>query len=228
MPAEALLLKIQDDYAIQEYNQNSYAFINNYRFHELERIIHENKLKFRTSLFDEQTYPDSTYIPFLSILRTIIRLTYLVQVALSIIGNTLLIRRYGSKAEQFYSDVNDGKFNNAKMLNYAILIMSLGSFTLTVLGRHFLLSKDLIICMGWSVFTSMLFIIGYLGIKQKPINPTFDLQSINTVDKTLDLSNATQKYILHKLELEFGKKKIYLNSQLNISDVVEAVGTNRT
>jgi len=78
MPVEVVLHKIQDDYAIQEYNQNFYAFINNYRVHELERIIHENKLEFRTWLFDSKAYPDSAQIHFLSILRTIIQLTYLV------------------------------------------------------------------------------------------------------------------------------------------------------
>jgi len=186
------------------------------------------KAEFRTWLFDEQAYPDSVQIQFLNILRTVIRLTYLVQVVVSVIGNTLLIRKYGSKAEQYYSDVADGKYNNAKMLNYSIIIMSVGAFTLTALGRHFLLSKDLIICIGWSIFSSMLFIIGYMGIRQKPINPTFELESVNLYTEPIDLTNAAQKKILQKLIVEFEQKKIYLNSQLNISDVVQAVGTNRT
>ena len=41
------------------------------------------------------------------------------------------------------------------------------------------------------------------------------------------LVNA-QKKILDKLLKEFEEKKIYLNSELNILDVVKAVGTNRT
>jgi len=186
------------------------------------------KAEFRTWLFDEQAYPNSVQIQFLNILRTVIRLTYLIQVIVSVIGNSLLIRKYGSKAEQYYSDVEDGKYNNAKMLNYSIIIMSVGAFTLTALGRHFLLSKDLIICLGWSVFTIMLFIIGYMGIRQKPINPTFELESVNLYTEQIDLTNAAQKKILDKLIVEFEQKKIYLNSQLNISDVVQAVGTNRT
>ena len=117
MPVEVILHKIPDDYAIQEYNQNFYAFIINQRVHELERIIHENNLEFRTWLFDSKAYSDSPHIQLLSVLRTIIRLTYLVQVVLSVVANSLLIRKYGSKAEQFYSDVEDGKYNNARYCN---------------------------------------------------------------------------------------------------------------
>jgi AraC-like DNA-binding protein len=42
MPVEVVLHKIPDDYAIQAYNQNFYAFINNYRLEELERTYLEN------------------------------------------------------------------------------------------------------------------------------------------------------------------------------------------
>jgi len=42
MPVEVVLHKIPDDYAIQEYNQNFYAFINNYRLEELKRTYMEN------------------------------------------------------------------------------------------------------------------------------------------------------------------------------------------
>lgn len=186
------------------------------------------KVEFRTWLFNDQTYPDSIHIWFLKILRHIIRLAILIQVVLAAIGNTLLIRKYSSKAEQYYSDVNDGKYNNAKMLNYSLLILSAAAFILTALGRHFLISKDLIINLGWSVFTIMLFVIGYMGARQKPINPTFELVSEEVDYEPVDLKNALQKEILSKLKVEFEQKKIYLNSQLNIFDVVQVVGTNRT
>jgi len=70
---------------------------------------------------------------------------------------------------------------------------------------------------------------GYMGYKQKPVNPTFDLE----VDEKPELSEAqpllnAQKKILVQLLNEFEEKKIYLNSELNILDVVKAIGTNRT
>ena len=67
-----------------------------------------------------------------------------------------------------------------------------------------------------------------MGISQKPINPTFELENVSLNYEPIDLTNSTQKKLLHKLLVEFEQKKIYLNSQLNIMDLVEAIGTNRT
>lgn len=191
-------------------------------------ILFTPKIEFRTWLFNERAYPDSPNIQLLGILRFIIKLTYLIQIGLTLLGNSILIKKYGSKAEQYYSNEKDGKYNNAKMLNYSIIIMSLGAFVLTILGRQLLVSKELIICLGWSIFSLVLFIIGYMGITQKPINPTFDLVVDNLYSEPIDMTNISQKKILQKLLTEFEHNKIFLNSHLNILDVVKTIGSNRT
>ena len=192
-------------------------------------VVLTPKVEFRTWLFDQNAYPDSGYIKFLNVMRTIIRITYLIQVVVSVIGNYLLIRKYGAKAEQFYSDLEDGKYNNARMLNRSIIIMSVASFSFTAIGRDFLMSQNTIIYIGWSVFSIMLFIIGYMGIKQKPINPTFELVTAPNDESWLEeIPMAAQNKILHKMLAQFDEKKIYLNSQLTIMDVAQLVGTNRS
>jgi AraC-like DNA-binding protein len=186
------------------------------------------KIEFRAWLSDQNAYPESPYIRFLSVMRYIIRITYLIQVIVSVTANFLLIRKYASKAEQFYSDMQDGKYNNALMLNCSIIVMGAAAFIFTSVGRHYLMTQNMMIYIGWTIFSAMLFIIGYMGIKQKPINPTFDLETdiqIQNDGKDLPVS---QKIILRKLLLEFEQNKIYLNNQLNILDVVKAIGTNRT
>jgi len=187
------------------------------------------RIEFRTWLFDQNAYPQSSYIQFLNVMRLIIRITYLLQVIISVIANYLLIQKYGGKAEQFYSDLQDGRYNNAMLLNRSIIVMGSAAFVFTLLGRQYLLSQNTLIYGGWTVFSAMLFVIGYMGIKQKAINPTFDLQ-IDTQVQTNEANQLTgsQRNILLKLILEFEQKKIYLNSQLNILDVVQSIGTNRT
>jgi AraC-like DNA-binding protein len=187
------------------------------------------KVEFGTWLFNQNAFPDSGYIQFLNVMRMIIRITYLIQVIVSVTGNYLLIRKYGAKAEQFYSDLEDGKYNNARLLNLSIIIMSIASFCFTAIGREFLMSQDTMIYSGWSVFSIMLFIIGYMGIKQKPINPTFELETASNDESWLEeIPLATQKKILDKILAQFDEKKIYLNSQLTIMDVAQLVGTNRS
>jgi len=192
-------------------------------------ILLTPKIEFRTWLFNQDAYPNSCHIRFLRIMRLIIRITYLIQVVVSVLANYLLIRKYGAKAEQFYSDIQDGKYNHALLLNRSIIVMGLAAFVFTLLGRQYVLTQDALIYAGWTVFSSMLFIIGYMGIKQKAINPTFDLEVDNEIQNNhVKQLSGTQRNILARLIMEFEQKKIYLNSQLNILDVVQAIGTNRT
>lgn len=191
-------------------------------------VLFTPRVEFRTWLFDEHAYSSSHSIQFLSVMRVIIRVTYLIQVVVSVFGNYLLLKKYGAKAEQFYSDELDGKFNNAKMLNRSIIYMSLAAFICTAMGRQFLISQDVLIYIGWTVFSSLLFIVGYMGITLKPINPTFDLLITDEQPSIDEFTSSVQKKLLQKLLVEFEQKKIYLNSQLNIMDVVKAVGTNRS
>jgi len=185
--------------------------------------------EYHTWLFNEMSFPDSPYILFLGIMRMILRIQFLVLVVLTVIGNYRLIRKYGHSAEQFYSDLDDGKYNNAKMLNYSILIICGASFVAVVVGRSLLIPKDYTIYMVWSIITIMLYIMGYIGFKQKPLNPAFDqelpIEKQQHPDATL---SSAQSKILHKMILLFDEKKLYLNSQLNIMDIVNMVGTNRT
>jgi len=185
--------------------------------------------EYKAWLFDEKAYSESSQIAFLNILRLVIRITYLLQVVISVTGNYLLIRKYGEKAEEFYSNIQDGKFNNAKMLNYSIIFMGIAAFTFTALGRQYLMIHDELIYAGWIVFSGNLFIIGFMGITQKPINPTFELENnAEELNRMNDVPVGTQKKLLEKILVQFNEKKLHLNSQLTIMDVVKAVGTNRS
>ncbi|MEI6755071.1 MAG: helix-turn-helix domain-containing protein [Paludibacter sp.] len=186
------------------------------------------RIEFRTWLFNENAYSSSQYIQFLAVMRIIIRITYLIQVIISVFGNYLLLKRYGAKAEQFYSDELDAKYNNATLLNLSIIIIGITAFAFTAMGRQFLIAQDILIYIGWSVFSTMLFIIGYMGITQKPVNPTYDMLITEEQPLIDEFTSSVQKKLLKMLLIEFEQKKIYLNSQLNIMDVVKALGTNRS
>ncbi len=180
-------------------------------------------------LYDKTSSRLTIHIRFLDITRLLIRITYAVQLVLSIVANHVLIRKYGDKAEQYYSDINDGKNRNAKMLNRSLFVMSLASIIITTLGRTFLMPSDFVIYAGWLVFAVMLFIMGNLGMRLKPINPGFDMVTPNghiiPPDNTTDIS---KKVLLDKIRHEFEENKIHLDTELNIMDIVKKLGTNRT
>jgi len=187
------------------------------------------QIEYRTWLFDPNAYSQSPSIKSLAILRSVIRIVYLIQVMVTVAGNYWLIKKYADRAEQFYSDMQDGKYNNAKRLNYSIIVMGVAAIVFTILGRRFLTHQDALISVGWAVFSAMLFIIGYLGIKQKPINPSFELSDEQaTAEQLPELTLTAEKSVLESLILQFEQNKMYLNNDLNIMDVVQVIGTNRT
>jgi len=186
------------------------------------------KAEYEVWLYNPNAYNDNPQIQFLAAMRIVGKITYLIQVIATVIGNSLLIKKYGANAEQYYSDIVDGKNNNVKVLNYSIIAISVTSFVLGALGRYLLLNNDWYIYLGWAIFSIVLFIIGYMGFRQKPINPTYESESFELNNQLIDLTNDAKKKLLNKLLVEFEKKKIYLNSQLNIMDIVQVLGTNRT
>ena len=187
------------------------------------------RMEYKTWLYNQNAYNTSYYVQFLKTTATLVKITYLIQVIVVLTSNFLLIRKYKDRAEQFYSDILDGKYNYAKRLNVSFLLISIPAFITTALGRYILTKGEYSIFIWWPVFAVMLFIIGYLGFKLKPINPTFEVSTnVDEQPQLSDITSGAQQMILNKLEVEFIQNKAYLNNQLNITDIAKAIGTNRT
>jgi AraC-like DNA-binding protein len=184
---------------------------------------------YKNWLFKGVSSNSSPKIQMLQALRQIIIIIFIFQLILSLIGNHQLILKYGDKAEQFYSDMRDGKNKYSKMLNYSILVMSVASLAAILLGRFFLVSKDALICVVWSIFSASLFVMGDLGLKQKIINPTIDpVYGTEVLFQPFELSAIEQSKLLDKILEEFTVNKIHLNQNLIIMDLVKILGTNRS
>ena len=182
-------------------------------------------IEYKTWLFNKQAFPDSPQVQFLNIMSPMLNYYVEFQVIYYLIRNTILLRRYGNRAEQFYSDIEDGKYNNANMLNYMIVINAV----VTIICYFIFLRHSWMIYIFPTIYAIYVYLVGYMGFKQKAINPTFDLISdTNAESSTEQVLPAVYSKLLQKLLVEFEVNKIYLNSQLNILDVVQAVGTNRS
>ena len=182
-------------------------------------------IEYRTSLFNNQAFPNSPQVHFLNTMRKLINYYVEFQVIVYLIRNTTLIRKYGDRAEQFYSDIQDGKYNNARILNYMIVINAVVTIICYMIFKRY---SSMVILFPL-IYAIVAYMIGYMGYKQKAINPTFELiiekQTVNNKSRELTVA---QKKIVQKLSVEFEENKIYLNSQLNILDVVQVIGTNRS
>lgn len=157
-----------------------------------------------------------------------IKLVFLVQVVFTVWKNFSLLKTYGNKAGQYYSDIEHSRINKATLLNVTMLIVACASFILRCLGRDFFEHELTRIILASVIFSSMLFTIGLLGYRQVLINPTFEKpDKKNKTKATTKISETKQQ----ELQLQLQKvidNKIYLNASLTIYDLASAIGSNRT
>jgi len=181
--------------------------------------------EYRVWLLDRTAHLDIPIIYVLNIIRGIIRVVYFLQVFFFLIAGTALLRKYKHTAEQYYSDIQDGKSNNVNVLNLILIINCLLMLFPSLLYAGYPIIKLIILPTIHAVDH---YLIGYMGFKQKAINPSFEVVDIATEKAETSGLNAAQKEIHDKLVYEFQHKKLYLNSELNIMDVTQLIGSNRS
>lgn len=179
-------------------------------------------------VFNRNFISGSVGIQFLKIVDFLIRLTFLIQVFWVVIANYILVKKHGLKAGQYYSDLSEAGTINVSILNGSMIITGVSSIVLASLGRNFFANENTGIALASIIFSSMLFIIGWLGNKQNSLNPLIKAEKVQINTDFSDISSVEQKYLLDKILVLFQEKKIYLNSKLTIQDVAQEVGTNRT
>lgn len=172
---------------------------------------------------------NSPNLLFIKAIHNLIRVTFLVEVVMAVIGNNILVRKYGYKARQYYADIEDSSVWEIKLLNTAMIVTGCCSFILGMLGRDFFTNGLTGIAFASVVFSSMLFIVGWLGNKQNTINPDNNLEpeAENEIQPE-ELSADSQNEILQKILFQLNEKKFHLQSKATIQDLAQAVGTNRT
>lgn len=153
-----------------------------------------------------------------------IKLVFLVQVVFTVWKNFSLLKTYGNKAKQYYSDIEHSRINKATLLNITMLVVACASFILRCLGRNFFTHELTGITIASIIFSTALFAIGLFGFHQELINPMFEKADIQPSKKTTKAkTNLLEEQLTQALE-----KKIYLNPSLTIRDLAAAIGSNRT
>ena len=186
-----------------------------------------------TSIYKEWLYDRNlyTYIPtiaYLNVVYILIKIVFLIQVILTVVGNYFLIQKNGDKAQQFYSDLEDSSTQKVKILNISMILTGVASLVLAALGKYYFQNEITGIAFASIIFSTLLFLIGWLGDLQKSLNPTFSINS-ELIDTNIEkLTLSAESKILEKVLILLNDQKVYLDSKLNIQEIAQMAGTNRT
>jgi AraC-like DNA-binding protein len=171
---------------------------------------------------------DCASVELLNGLYNLIRALFIVQVVLTLIGNLIMIRKFRVKAIHFYSDFWEIRSVKIVSINIIIIICGLVSIVLSILGRAYFISELLGLTLASTTFTTALFIIGWLGMQQKVINPALAETTEKNQFISDEMAENSKLVLINKINRLFARDKTYLNSKLTIQDVAQKVGTNRT
>ncbi|HKL72541.1 MAG TPA: helix-turn-helix domain-containing protein [Marinilabiliaceae bacterium] len=181
----------------------------------------------RVVLFRDETFI-GTYPKLWNIQKTILsssRIVFFIQVVSYLLLGMRKIEKYRKMVSNFYSNL-EGR--DMKWVKWLILIFSITALVSTVsnfLGRCYFLKESFLLVLPALVFTVLLFIIGYLGIKQTHTVKDFVKDEIDS-DSNVNLSAF--KPLKKQLVSLFEEDKIYIRSDLRIDQVGQILNSNRT
>ena len=178
----------------------------------------------------DKTIPSGSFgIVWLNQIYLLMGITFIGQLILVVISNFQLIKRYRSKAAQYYSDIQDVGTINVRLLNASMILTGIVSVITAILGRNFFEKNIVLLGIASIVFSILLFTIGWLGNRQKSINPAYEqIDSSKKEDYNDSLGVGNKENLLIKILTLFEKDKIYLRSCITIQDVATIIGTNRS
>jgi AraC-like DNA-binding protein len=190
--------------------------------------------EYKKWVFDRSNYQSlSPGVQYLKFILLLIRITIIVQIIAVAAGNFILIKKYGNKAGQYYSHLEDDNASTVQLSNLVFLCVGIVAIFWASMGRSYFMHDmtaflpTLISICVTVVYATMFFTIGWIGQKQKALNPTFEIETEEFTHDTRSI-NVAQIELLKKILVLFNEEKIYLDMNLTILDVAQSIGTNRT
>lgn len=162
-------------------------------------------------------------------IRQVCRLVFAVEVIVTVVIGSLLIRRYDRMVDEFYADTDDKSMRNIQSVLYLVLTISVLSFAVNIIGRARFTDHKWILAITSLMFTVLLFAIGYLGLhRQFSIADMEADKSKDVNDETSTPKDPVSLSLTERIIALVEKEHIYLQSDLKLDDLAQMMHTNRT
>lgn len=133
--------------------------------------------------------------------------------------------RFRLSVNNYYSNPEEKRLDPLFVLLLLLVVTAMMSFTVNLLGRdHFMGSLELMIpSVG---FSALLFSIFYIGDKTE--FPADEVRVEDSVVMLADTDDGTQMSLMEKIQAQMQARQLFRSKGLTVSDLAEAVGSNRT
>lgn len=160
----------------------------------------------------------------------LLQILYLAQIVLSFFKIRKFVANYNERISNFYSNLEDKTLEWPKMILYSFAVSSVFTIITNFLGRAFFDKSPLVLFITCIAYSTLLFVLGYLGYMQNHTVKNFEED--NNIEPQKESVNESEKTSRRKLKSQiqklFEKEEIYKNPELKISDIACKLNTNRT
>lgn len=193
---------------------------------------HERHAYIHNVVFDEfLLYDFSPVAKFQIINYKLSRIVFALQLIPSIYYSIKHIKTYDKKIKDFYSCTEKRTLNWARDMMIVMVCISLIAITINTFGRAFFIGNLALVATLSLLFSTLLYIIGFLGFKQTFTISSYqsDILSDTSIEtKTPPAGENTKIKLKEELVELLEQKQIYRKTDLRITDVSKMLNTNRS
>lgn len=135
------------------------------------------------------------------------------------------LRLFDRKLSELYAETDDKNVRSVRILLIAVMLISLNSFVLNILGREFIFASQELILFASMPISVLFFLLGYIGYRR-----SFSVEQFLTdnPEEKLPDAPAENKELGAKIEMLMVTKAYYLRQNVTLTEVAREVGSCRT
>ena len=133
--------------------------------------------------------------------------------------------QYERLLKDVYADVEGKSLTSIRYMLFAFVLTAVASFVANLIGRQQFDEKSWLLAIPSTLFSALLFVIGYVGYRQQ-----FSMQDIEADEQQADAVVADQPAISElrkRIELLMEQEQLYRQPNFKIVDLVQRLNTNR-
>ena len=200
-----------------------------------------DRLQFVSSiLYGHDMELDSVWTTTCYVAHLVAKIVFAMQIPPVIISGYRKINRYDSMVKASYADVEDKQMYHINTVMVLMMMTSLASFAVNILGRQYFTVHTLWLAVPSLIFSVLLFMLFYAGhlqyvtvreVREEIGEETRRDSDAPSMVDVLDINQQIQPdnidVLKDKIERLMTEEKMYLKPNLKISDVARRLMTNR-
>lgn len=171
---------------------------------------------------------EGNLLSFVTLLFLSSRLIFGVLVAVTLYFNIKHIHRYNITIRDFFSNPEPRSVDSLSFVLVVMAFTSVMSVAFNLIGFQIFFKNDNMLTIPSVLLSSMLYLVGLVGSRQKQVCLSIEEEDCSAEEDNRIVVDSFDADFVEQFNILFYEKRIYLQQDLKIWDVCEAMKTNRT